>query len=87
MIRDLPSGCSDGGADGEPRRSGRRGPAIPVYATENPIGTQGGGQIDAAFLHALDRDNVYDHLSAGHTILQLAAADGVFYQRCYRHRA
>lgn len=59
-------------------------PRIAVYATENPIGTQGAGQIDAAFLHALDRDNVYDHLSAGHTILQLAASDGVFYQRCYR---
>jgi TIR domain/CHASE2 domain len=59
-------------------------PRIPVYATENPIGTQGAGQIDAAFLHLLDRDNVYDHLSAGHTILQLAASDGVFYQRCYR---
>jgi hypothetical protein len=59
-------------------------PRIAVYATENPIGTQGAGQVDAAFLTALDRDNVYDHLAAGHTILQLAAADGVFYQRCYR---
>ncbi len=59
-------------------------PRIAVYATENPVGTQSGGQIDAAFLSMLDRDNVYDHLAAGHTILQLAAADGVFYQRCYR---
>ena len=57
---------------------------ISVYATENPIGTQGAGTIDAAFLNALDRDNVYDHLAAGHTILQLAASDGVFYERCYR---
>jgi hypothetical protein len=57
---------------------------IAVYATENPIGTQGAGQIDAAFLNALDRDNVYDHLAAGHTILELAASDGLFYQRCYR---
>ena len=55
---------------------------ISVYATENPIGTQGAGTIDAAFLNALDRDNVYDHLAAGHTILQLAASDGVFYERC-----
>ncbi len=59
-------------------------PKIAVYATENPVATQGAGQIDAASLGALDRDNVYDHLAAGHTILQLAAADGVFYQRCYR---
>lgn len=59
-------------------------PRILVYATENPVGTQGGGEIDPAFLSTLDRDNVYDHLAAGHTIMQLAAADGVFYQRCYR---
>lgn len=56
---------------------------ITVYATENPIGAQGAGVIDARFLNALDRENVYDHLAAGHTILQLAASDGLFYQRCY----
>ena len=59
-------------------------PRIPVYATMNPVGTQGAGQIDPAFLNALDRENVYDHLAAGHTILQLAASNGVFYRRCYR---
>jgi len=57
---------------------------IAVYATKNPIDLQSAGKIDAAFLSTLDRDNVYDHLAAGHTILQLAASDGVFYQRCYR---
>ena len=57
---------------------------IRVYATENPIGTQGGGAIDAVFLSSLDRDHVYDHLRSGHTILQLAASEGVFYRRCYR---
>lgn len=59
-------------------------PPIPVYATENPIGAQSGGGIDASFLSGLDRDHVYDHVAAGHTILQLAASDGLFYQRCYR---
>ena len=57
---------------------------IRVYATKNPLGQQSAGRIDPAFLNMLDHDNVYDHLSAGHTILQLAASDGVFYQRCYR---
>ncbi len=59
-------------------------PPIPVYATENPIGSQSGGGIDASYLSELDRDHVYDHVAAGHTILQLAASDGLFYQRCYR---
>ena len=58
--------------------------SIRVYATENPIGMQGGAEIDAAFLSSLDRDHVYDHLRAGHTIFQLTASDGVFYRRCHR---
>ncbi len=65
-------------------RAASASPPIRVYATENPVGAQGGAGIDAAFLRALDRDHVYDHLRAGHTVLQLAAADGIFYRRCYR---
>jgi hypothetical protein len=59
-------------------------PPIRVYATENPIASQGAGQIDPAVLSTLDREHVYDHLAAGHTILSLAASDGIFYAQCYR---
>ncbi|MDQ6941634.1 MAG: CHASE2 domain-containing protein, partial [Candidatus Eremiobacteraeota bacterium] len=58
-------------------------PRIDVYATENPLSPQGAGKIDQGSLKPLDRDNVYDHLASGHTIMHLAPSDGLFYQRCY----